>query len=589
MAATTSYFDRPSPIRPGLSHLQPSPSSPHTPQQRTVSSTLNSPSLSYRSEEDALVFEFGARHFSAGFTGENYPRCKLGFGPEESRRAGDYRRWLPGYNERPRKKTKVDAWGDDHELWRMDLRGCDLGLVEDKIERAVREAYTKHLLVDAKSRRLMLVVPSLMPHQLLSTLLYVLFNNAAMPSITLLSPPILSTVAAGCRSSLVVDIGWRETIVTSVYDYREVSTSRTTQAMRLVTLDMARILDRYDSRKETAEEVEDTRQSQADTTLSTDVGQADEVITRMAWCDPDQPQFTLQPNEHDPTGTPKLSTIREENPLTPPQDENVDPLISIPSPSSPIQPIQIPFSKFSSPVETTLLGNSTEDTYPDDHEIPLPLLIYNSLLSLAPDVRAICMSRIMFTGGGSNIPGLKSRLLSEVRHIVDTRGWSPVIGENAKKATTKSHHHQIEEGGPHHLSSIYINKKHYPSETSQTQAPTAIPPSPASIAPQITDDITTALNSMRLKAAPPPEHSGTIRGLETLGAWAGASLIANLRIKGIVDIDRETFLQHGGVAGARKEEIKSKGDGKAIQRRSLQRGISVSGGEVKGWTLGAWA
>jgi hypothetical protein len=34
-------------------------------------------------------------------------------------------------------------WGKDHELWQYDVRGVDLGLVGDKIERALREAFTK--------------------------------------------------------------------------------------------------------------------------------------------------------------------------------------------------------------------------------------------------------------------------------------------------------------------------------------------------------------------------------------------------------------------------------------------------------------
>ena len=36
--------------------------------------------------------------------------------------------------------------------------------------------------------------------------------------------------------------------------------------------------------------------------------------------------------------------------------------------------------------------------------------------------------------------------------------------------------------------------------------------------------------------------SGVVRGVETLGAWAGASLLANIRIQGIVDIEREAYL-----------------------------------------------
>ncbi|KAL8692519.1 MAG: hypothetical protein Q9224_003939, partial [Gallowayella concinna] len=223
MPTAAGYFDRKSnsATRPGLAHLQADPSSPHTP-QRTFSSAFSSPSVSYRAEEEVLVFELGARHLSAGLVGESKPRCRLGFGPEDSRRVGDYRAYYPEYQDRPRKRKRDYKWGEDHELWRMDLRGVDLGLVEDKIERAVREAYTKYLLLDSKNKRLVLVLPSLMPHRLLSSILSSIFSNFQTPSITLLSSPALNIAAAGCRAGLVVDIGWDETVITSVYDFREI-------------------------------------------------------------------------------------------------------------------------------------------------------------------------------------------------------------------------------------------------------------------------------------------------------------------------------------------------------------------------------
>ena len=42
----------------------------------------------------------------------------------------------------------------EHELWRNDLKDFDLGLMEDKLERTVREAYNKYLLTDAGAARL---------------------------------------------------------------------------------------------------------------------------------------------------------------------------------------------------------------------------------------------------------------------------------------------------------------------------------------------------------------------------------------------------------------------------------------------------
>lgn len=115
--------------------------SPHTP-LRTISSAFGSPSA-LRAEEDCVVIELGARHFRAGFAGDAVPKAVLDYGPEEQRRAGDYRKWDVGYEKEWRKRIRGKEWGEAYELWRPDLRGLDLGLVGDKIDRAVREAFTK--------------------------------------------------------------------------------------------------------------------------------------------------------------------------------------------------------------------------------------------------------------------------------------------------------------------------------------------------------------------------------------------------------------------------------------------------------------
>jgi len=580
MATAAGYFDRKpsSSIRPGLSHLQPDPSSPHTP-NRAISSTFSSPSASYRIEEEALVFEFGARHFSAGFTSESHPRCRLGFGPEESRRVGDYRRWLPGYEERTRKRTFSRQWGDDHELWRMDLRGFDLGLVEDKVERAVREAYTKHLLLDSKSRKMFIVLPSLMPHQLLSTVLYTLFRNFQMPSITLLSPPILATVAAGCRSGLIVDIGWRETVVTAICEYREMHQARTTRAMRLATLEMARMLARYDNYSQTRPRSDLAQtDTQADSeSMTVDLEQAEEVTARMAWC---RGHRASNVNAFQVSSlTSNISDFAEESDgeKTPTEAFPDDsPPITIPSPSHPRKGISIPFSAFSLPVETAFFAPSAESRKLDDNEQPLDTLIYKSLLTLAPDIRALCMSRIILTGGGARILGLKSRLLCSVTTTVDVRGWDGVIGKAAderRRANTPT-----------------PTNTPMPTPTPKSPETSKSTPKPVSQLPQTPDPIADRILLEQSKGSK-PVVAGVIRGVETLGAWAGASLLGSLRVKGITEIERDTFLALG-LQGGRKGEGAENGVRMAAAKSFGPGSMAAAAGrpgERVSWTLGGWA
>lgn len=570
MTTTPGYFDRKSTttttsIRPGLSHLQANPPSPHTPpQQRLVSSAFSSPSLSYRVEEESLVFEFGARHFSAGFAGESSPRCRLTFGPEDSRRIGDYRRWLPGFEERKVRKRKGYEWGEDHELWRMDMRELDLGLVEDKMERAVREAYTKYLLLDSKSRKVVLLSPSVMPHPLLSCVLKTLYINFNNPTITLMPIPLVCMAAAGCRSGLVVDIGWEETLVTGLYEYREIHQARTTRAMKAVTRDMAKLIHLYSNNSGPDISLM-TDEDAFDTSIDDMFEHAEEVTTRMAWCK------SHDALSHEVTASPEnagsLGNEDEPNRQKTNNFPGQDPIISFSRAPHSLEHLRIPFSHFALPVEAALFAHSKTANDIDDHDQPLHIIIYKALSRLTPDVRSLCMSRIIITGGGSRIPGLKSRLLAEVSALIMTRNWNPVHGKAADEQRRR-------------LNEIKIKQR------ANSKPPPASAQIQPSAAPHPPDPIADKLRRDQEAQGSHPVVSGIVRGVETLGVWAGGSLLANLKIKSVVEIDRDAFLQHG-IMGARRDVEASV---VAPQRQAAGPGIARTAvGDKTVWTLGAWA
>ena len=112
-----------------------SPAAPHTP-PRVISSTYSSPST-IRADDDFVLIEIGSRFARIGFAGDSLPKATLSCGPEQGRRAGDFRAWqqpAPSFTE---------AWSDDHEIWRYDLRSLDLGLFHDKLDRLLRDAFTR--------------------------------------------------------------------------------------------------------------------------------------------------------------------------------------------------------------------------------------------------------------------------------------------------------------------------------------------------------------------------------------------------------------------------------------------------------------
>nr|CAC14023.1 actin-related protein [Colletotrichum gloeosporioides f. sp. malvae] len=217
-----------------------------------------------------------------GFAGEPTPKAVLSLGPELQRRVGDFRDWDPEQQDNWRRRPTRKAWGEDHELWQYDVRSLDLGLVEDKIDRAIREALTKFLLIDSRPRRTALVLSSSVPLPLVSAALDVLFHRYQAPTVSLLSAAVMSTLGAGMRSALVVDLGWAETVVTSVYEYREMRTSRTVRGGKMLVDKVHDFIQGRLSMSPThAPDVDrDKKQNQHSVSFE----ECEEVACRLVWC-----------------------------------------------------------------------------------------------------------------------------------------------------------------------------------------------------------------------------------------------------------------------------------------------------------------
>lgn len=492
---TPDYFSRKPPYIRTNSRLTPNDrndrlsASPRTPSfGRSLSSQYGSPGGSYRAEEEAIIYAVGARSFSAGFTGESAPRCIQTFGPNDSRRVDDFRQWTTGANRSLNRNP--GPWGKEWELWSFDLRNLDLDLVEDKVERAVRQAHTKYLLLDQRSRRAVIALPTGLSSPLLEVVLRTMFKSSGPSSISIWANPLLCTVSAGLRSALVVDIGWEEVTVTAVYEYREVLHRRSIRAAKDLTMSTAEMLEEHTGPVGRREKI----------AFET----AEDIMSRMAWC---KRSKDAEDPDYDATAT--ALPIRTASGLS--------------------TMLKVPFAALSDPAERTFFDS---DSTQDDHTLPLHILAYRCLLALPLDVRAICMSRIIITGGVSNIPGLKPRLIREIEELVNSRGWDPVM--NYGSATE-------------------ARKKAAQTQTSTLSLPMRErPPDGASIADQSPtpirafherDEISDKLAREAAKRGSPAQ--GVVRGVETLGVWAGASIIAGLKVEGMLEVRRDEFLKYG--------------------------------------------
>lgn len=489
-----------------------------------------------RHDEDVVIVEVGSRWVRAGFEGDSSPICTVGFGKEEGRRVGDYRGWIRSDSTTQQCASSTEEWINGHQLWSMDIRGLDIGLVEDKIERAFREIYNKYLLTGAGSSRLVLVLPSVVPYPLLSAFLSTLFHRWRYPSITLLPSAAMAAVAAGVRSALVIDIGWEETVVTGIYEYREIRAGRSTRAMKLLMQRMGLFLSglshQHDDPGEGQQEGE---------RISVTFEQCEEIMARMAWCKHRRPT-----SEGCDDGE---STAFE------------DSKVSIPLPSGQETKFtDVPFSRFSDVVDDSLFTANADLRDWDDEDMPLDILVYNTLLSLSSDVRGSCMARLIFVGGGSNIPGIRQRIINEIDRLVKQYGWNAARGRAVDKMVEKRRNHGQTHGSAQS-----------PSDSNNGALPEAE-----------SNFIDEKLRRAD-KDSKPCVH-GVLREVESLGSWAGASLAASLKIRGLVEIEREKFLQHGLAGASREADVRA-----TVERKSGHRaGMVRPGGERSSWTLGKW-
>ncbi|KAF4971716.1 hypothetical protein FSARC_1515 [Fusarium sarcochroum] len=530
----------------------PGPSTPHTPNRSSIVSTYGSPST-IRADDEVIIVELGSRHIRAGFAGDAAPKATLQCSPEDQRRAGDFRGW-----QQPRQPVGLE-WSKEHEFWRYDLREIELGLYQDKLERVLHDAFSKYLLIDSRPRRLGLVLDSGVPIPLLTATLETVFNRFQSPSVSLMSTPAMSAISAGVRSALVIDMGWTETVVTSIYEYREVKTTRTVRAGRalldsLYTAIEALIPGEHDVTRQRAISFEE----------------CEDIMCRLMWCKPSE----FRSSQRQST---QLETVDEQEEIEAesaqaglPTGVAQIPINTGPHPST----LELPFEKLAEVCDDTFFDPSADRATFDDDELPLHLLLYRHLLQLPLDVRAICMSRILFVGGCSNVLGIKQRIIDDLTAIVDKRGWEPVFGKVVDKHRNTARLNR--------QSSSSSSTESSPS-SSQAEDDQDRPTKSAADAKPEHDPIEAKVIRQRETT---PQIKGQIRVLHTLGPWIGGSLLCQLKVPAISIIDRDTWLQHGANGASRPSDV----DLKAQQRQSMQAGgyARGGGGHHGNWTLGVW-
>lgn len=318
----------------------------------------------------------------------------------------------------------------------------------------------------------------------------------------------MSCIAAGTRSALVLDLGWEETVVNVVYELRVVgrggARGRSRRGGRVLRGMWGDFLEAEVGKNAVRGKVGER--------------EVEEVLSRVGWC----------------RGFGEVVAIDN------------DSIIEIPlSTTTPPTTLELDFSRLSEPAEKTFFARTTTPfaslDYPDDDDFPLPQLVYEALKDSPIDVRAACMQRIIIVGGGSLVPGLKKRIVDEVRSIVETAGWEK--GQRRDKRNSTPHSAPTPKLDPPKVVEFKPERQIHSEDEGETteeenyewHAP------PEGLSP---DDP----GRERKK---PGVGGPKVKGLESLGAWVGASLVAGMKGRGNIEVEREKFLSTvaGGGSG----------------------------------------
>ncbi|EJD49546.1 actin-like ATPase domain-containing protein [Auricularia subglabra TFB-10046 SS5] len=152
--------------------------------------------------EDRIVIDPGSLVWKIGFSGESRPRDVLYAGGKLSRaicRSFDKARTAPERDE-------------------------DERMLEVLLQDRLRYVFFESLLTDPKSRKVIIIEHPLLPLSVKETLARILFNNlqagSRVPSLSFISSHLLSLLAVGRISGLVIDCGDFETTALPIFSSR---------------------------------------------------------------------------------------------------------------------------------------------------------------------------------------------------------------------------------------------------------------------------------------------------------------------------------------------------------------------------------
>ncbi|KAM6462768.1 actin-related protein 10 [Liasis olivaceus] len=325
-------------------------------------------------EKTAVVIDLGAAFTKCGFAGETGPRCVI---PSEIKK--------PGIS----KPIKVVQYNiNTEELYSY-------------LKEFIHMLYFRHLLVNPRDRRVVIVESILCPSHFRETLTKVLFKYFEVPSVLFAPSHLMSLLTLGINSAMVLDCGYTESLVLPIYE--GIPVLNCWGALPLGGKAIHKELEYQLLEQSTVDTGATKGQSLPSVMGSVPEDIVEDIKVRTCFVSDLQRGLKIQTAKFDMDGS-------AERP-TPPPD------VDYPLDGEKI--LHINGVIRDSVVEVLFVQ--------DNEEKSVATLILDSLMECPIDTRKQLAENLVVIGGTAMLPGFLHRLMAEIRHLVEKPKYKEIL------------------------------------------------------------------------------------------------------------------------------------------------------------------
>ncbi|KAM9553870.1 actin-related protein 10-like [Salvelinus alpinus] len=317
-------------------------------------------------EKTAVVIDLGAAYTKCGFAGETGPRFII---PSEIQKPGQ-----------PQSIKVVQYNINTEELY-------------SNLKEFIHTLYFRHLLVNPRDRRVLIIESILCPSHFRETLTKVFFKQFEVPSVLFAPSHLMSIMSLGINSGLVMDCGYTETLVLPVYECIPILSAW--EALPLGGKAIHKELDGLLVEQCTVDSDSSTGQSLPTVIGSIPEEVVEDIKVRTCFVSDLKRGLKIQEAKFNLEGT-------AERP-TPPPD------VDYPLDGEKILHIK-----------GTIRDSVMEMLFEQDNEEKsVATLVLDTLVKCPIDTRKALSENLVIIGGTAMLPGFLHRLLAEIRLLVD--------------------------------------------------------------------------------------------------------------------------------------------------------------------------